>query len=232
MSAGGAAVLEACAELAREPRAGWSERRGDRAVRVRRPLGEAHERVHRRLARPGRRGGLRGERARLHRVRRPCGGPGRGAVWRGRSVRVVRLPHGRQRRELLPRPGGPPIRGRARQRDRCRRAPRRAEIGRARAGRASRGRASRARAERSRPRVARRRGRGRARPRARALVNALDPEAVVVGGGLGLVDRYRERLARAARAAIEHEATRELPIVPATLGPRSGVVGAALATLR
>lgn len=64
------------------------------------------------------------------------------------------------------------------------------------------------------------------------LVNALDPEAVVVGGGLGLVDRYRERLARAARAAIEHEATRELPIVPATLGPRSGVVGAALATLR
>ena len=65
-----------------------------------------------------------------------------------------------------------------------------------------------------------------------ALVNALDPEAVVVGGGLGLVDRYRERLAAAARAAIEHEATRELPIVPATLGPRSGVVGAALATLR
>jgi glucokinase len=65
-----------------------------------------------------------------------------------------------------------------------------------------------------------------------ALVNALDPEAVVVGGGLGMVDRYRERLAHAARAAIEHEATRELPIVPAKLGPRSGVVGAALATLR
>ena len=65
-----------------------------------------------------------------------------------------------------------------------------------------------------------------------ALVNALDPEAVVVGGGLGLVDRYRERLVASARAAIEHEATRELPIVPATLGPRSGVVGAALATLR
>ena len=62
-----------------------------------------------------------------------------------------------------------------------------------------------------------------------ALVNALDPEAVVVGGGLGLVDAYRERVARAARTAIEHEATRELPILPATLGPRSGVVGAALA---
>jgi glucokinase len=62
-----------------------------------------------------------------------------------------------------------------------------------------------------------------------ALVNALDPEAVVVGGGLGLVDRFRQRVARAARAAIEHEATRELSILPATLGPRSGVVGAALA---
>jgi glucokinase len=61
------------------------------------------------------------------------------------------------------------------------------------------------------------------------LVNALDPEAVVVGGGLGLVDPYRERVVRAARTAIEHEATRELPILPATLGPRSGVVGAALA---
>jgi glucokinase len=64
------------------------------------------------------------------------------------------------------------------------------------------------------------------------LVNALDPEAVVVGGGLGLVDRYRERFVAAARAAIEHEVTRELAIVPATLGRHSGVVGAALATLR
>jgi glucokinase len=64
------------------------------------------------------------------------------------------------------------------------------------------------------------------------LVNALDPEAVVIGGGLGLVDRYRERVAAAARAAIEHEATRELPIVPATLGPRSGVIGAALVAAR
>jgi glucokinase len=65
-----------------------------------------------------------------------------------------------------------------------------------------------------------------------ALVNALDPEAVVIGGGLGLVDRYRNRVAAAARAAIEHEATRELPIVPATLGPRSGVIGAALVAAR
>jgi glucokinase len=65
-----------------------------------------------------------------------------------------------------------------------------------------------------------------------ALVNALDPEALVIGGGLGLVDRYRERVVEAARAAIEHEATRELPIVPAALGAQSGVIGAALAAVR
>lgn len=64
------------------------------------------------------------------------------------------------------------------------------------------------------------------------LVNALDPEAVVVGGGLGLVDRYRERVAATARAAIEHEATRDLPILPATLGAQSGVIGAGLAAAR
>jgi glucokinase len=60
------------------------------------------------------------------------------------------------------------------------------------------------------------------------LVNALDPEAVVIGGGLGLVEGYRERVAAAARSAIEHKATRELPIIAATLGVQSGVVGAAL----
>jgi glucokinase len=60
------------------------------------------------------------------------------------------------------------------------------------------------------------------------LANALDPEALVIGGGLGLVDSYRERVVAAARAAIEHDATRELPILPAALGTRSGVVGAAL----
>jgi glucokinase len=65
-----------------------------------------------------------------------------------------------------------------------------------------------------------------------SLVNALDPEALVIGGGLGLVDEYRERVVAAARAAIEHGATRELPIVPAELGRQSGVVGAALAAIR
>jgi glucokinase len=65
-----------------------------------------------------------------------------------------------------------------------------------------------------------------------ALVNALDPEAVVVGGGLGLESRYRERVAAAARRAIDHEATRQLPIIPATLGERSGLIGAGLVAVR
>jgi glucokinase len=63
------------------------------------------------------------------------------------------------------------------------------------------------------------------------LVNALDPEALVIGGGLGLVDGYRARVVASARAHIEHQITRELPMVPAALGPRSGVVGAALAAV-
>lgn len=62
-----------------------------------------------------------------------------------------------------------------------------------------------------------------------AIVNAIDPEAVVVGGGLGLNKAYRELMAAAARDAIEAETTRALPIIPAALGSRSGVIGAALA---
>lgn len=61
-----------------------------------------------------------------------------------------------------------------------------------------------------------------------ALVNAFDPEGVVVGGGLGLVTRYRELAVACARPAIDAENARELPVVPAELGELSGVVGAAL----
>jgi len=64
-----------------------------------------------------------------------------------------------------------------------------------------------------------------------ALVNAIDPEALVVGGGLGLNDSYRALVEATARPAIEAETTRALPIVPAVLGGRSGVVGAALAAV-
>jgi glucokinase len=65
-----------------------------------------------------------------------------------------------------------------------------------------------------------------------ALINALDPQAAIIGGGLGLVDSYRERVIYAARKAIFAESTRALAIVPAGLAGDSGVIGAALAATR
>jgi glucokinase len=61
------------------------------------------------------------------------------------------------------------------------------------------------------------------------LVNALDPGAIVVGGGLGLNDAYRERVERAMRPAVYDADARELPVRPAALGPDAAVIGAALA---
>jgi glucokinase len=61
------------------------------------------------------------------------------------------------------------------------------------------------------------------------LVNALDPGAVVIGGGLGLHAGYRERVAAAMRAAVYDPPARDLPVLPAGLGPAAAVVGAALA---
>jgi glucokinase len=62
-----------------------------------------------------------------------------------------------------------------------------------------------------------------------ALVNALDPGAVIVGGGLGLHDGYRERVERALRAAIYDAEARALPVLPAGLRGDAPVIGAALA---
>jgi glucokinase len=62
-----------------------------------------------------------------------------------------------------------------------------------------------------------------------ALVNALDPGAIVVGGGLGLHDGYRAQVAAAMRSAIYDAAARELPVRPAGLGTSSAVIGAACA---
>jgi glucokinase len=59
------------------------------------------------------------------------------------------------------------------------------------------------------------------------LVNALDPEVVVIGGGLGLDARYREMVVAAARPLIYAPATAALPMVPARLGFDAGVLGAA-----
>jgi glucokinase len=61
-----------------------------------------------------------------------------------------------------------------------------------------------------------------------ALVNALDPGAVVIGGGLGLDAGYRERVVAAMRPAVYDEDARDLPVLAAGLGPDAGVIGAAL----
>lgn len=60
------------------------------------------------------------------------------------------------------------------------------------------------------------------------LVNVLDPEAVVVGGGLGLAGgRYWERFVASTRQHIYAHNSRGLPIIPAALGPDAGLIGAA-----
>ncbi len=61
-------------------------------------------------------------------------------------------------------------------------------------------------------------------------VNILDPERIVVGGGLGLAGgAWWDHLVAATRRSIWSDETRELPIVPARLGLQAGIVGAALA---
>lgn len=61
------------------------------------------------------------------------------------------------------------------------------------------------------------------------LVNVLDPEAVVVGGGLGSsTGLYWEYFLESARRHIWSSVHRSLPILQAGLGADSGVVGAAL----
>ena len=60
------------------------------------------------------------------------------------------------------------------------------------------------------------------------VINALDPEAVVVGGGLGGAGGlYWDGLVRATRDHIYAKSTRDLPICPATLGGDSALIGAA-----
>ena len=61
------------------------------------------------------------------------------------------------------------------------------------------------------------------------LVNVLDPEAIVIGGGLGLaLGRFRERLIEATREHIWNPGARGLPFVSAALGSDAGLIGAAL----
>ena len=62
------------------------------------------------------------------------------------------------------------------------------------------------------------------------LVNVLDPEAVVVGGGLGLSEGpFWESFIAASRQHIWSETRRNLPILRAASGPDAGLIGAAAA---
>jgi glucokinase len=63
------------------------------------------------------------------------------------------------------------------------------------------------------------------------LINILDPEAVVIGGGLGLSEGpYWDEFIAATRRHIWSEVHRDLPIVRAATGPDAGLIGAAIAT--
>ena len=62
------------------------------------------------------------------------------------------------------------------------------------------------------------------------LVNVLDPEAVVLGGGLGMVGGvYRDSLERALRTHVWSAHHRDVPLVSAEMGVESGFIGAAIA---
>lgn len=65
-----------------------------------------------------------------------------------------------------------------------------------------------------------------------ALVNALDPGALIFGGGLGLDDGYRDRVVAVMRGAIYDPDARAIPVLTAGLGPFAPAVGAALAACR
>jgi len=60
------------------------------------------------------------------------------------------------------------------------------------------------------------------------LVNVLDPQAVIVGGGLGLAGGlYWESFIHSTRRRIWSKTSRDLPIIRAKLGEDAGLIGAA-----
>jgi len=62
------------------------------------------------------------------------------------------------------------------------------------------------------------------------MMNMLDPDALVIGGGLGLAGGiYGRRLIAEIRDHVFAPDARDLPVLPAVLGLEAGIVGAALA---
>ncbi len=65
------------------------------------------------------------------------------------------------------------------------------------------------------------------------LVNVLDPEILIVGGGLGLAGGlYWRSFVSSTRRHIWSDTNRDLPILPAGLGVDSGLIGAATTAWR
>jgi glucokinase len=63
------------------------------------------------------------------------------------------------------------------------------------------------------------------------LVNVVDPEAVVIGGGLGLTERlYRRSLEQALREYVWSDLHRDIPLLSAKLANDAGIIGAAIGT--
>lgn len=64
------------------------------------------------------------------------------------------------------------------------------------------------------------------------LINVMDPEAIVVGGGLGSAGGlYWDSFIASTREHIWAENSRRLPILPAAMGADSGLIGAAATAL-
>jgi glucokinase len=64
------------------------------------------------------------------------------------------------------------------------------------------------------------------------LVNVLDPQAIVIGGGLGMVRGvFRDELDRALRRQIWSDVHRDIPLISAELANNAGFVGAAWGAL-
>jgi glucokinase len=62
------------------------------------------------------------------------------------------------------------------------------------------------------------------------LINVLDPEAIIVGGGLGLAGGlYWDRFVASTREHIYADNARQLPILRAAFGTDAGLIGAAVA---